>query len=277
VTHNHAPSYPDVSIISSNLLLSSVWSTRIGLNSDHLPITVNFTDDLPPPRSCRTFTNLRLADWAGFIAECELRFETEPLPTCCAGGEKVFRSILLAASSHHIPSGHRKTFIPGLPHDAIPLINRRDELRSLDPDDPEITELNSEITKRIGINSRNEWISKVETCKPNSHDFWSLLRGLSGKRSFQPPNQPLMFGDKVFNSAPVIAKRFTHQFLSIGQHKSDPNTRRVISLMHRNHKLNRSFAPFTTKLTDAAIRRIHLHWALMAFLLSISSILGPRA
>jgi hypothetical protein len=130
-----------------------------------------------------------LADWAGFLAECESGFASEPPPTSCAHGEKVFREILQTTSRHFISSGHRKSFTPGLPHDAIPLMNHRNKLRGRDFTNPEIEVLNADITKRISRNNQDKWMSKVESCKPNSQDFWSLLRGLSGKQSFQPSNQ----------------------------------------------------------------------------------------
>jgi hypothetical protein len=68
LTANSSPSSPEVSIISANLFLSATWTTYMCLSSDHLPITVNLNDDHPPARSCRTFTDFRLADWAGLLA-----------------------------------------------------------------------------------------------------------------------------------------------------------------------------------------------------------------
>jgi hypothetical protein len=66
LTANSSPSSPDLSIIFSHLLLTSNWSTNVRLNSDHLPITICLADDIPLLQSHRTFTNFRLANWAGF-------------------------------------------------------------------------------------------------------------------------------------------------------------------------------------------------------------------
>jgi hypothetical protein len=92
-------------------------------------------------------------------------------------------------------------------------------LRSADPDDPEIARLNTEISSMINETSRKEWIEKVEKTNPNSTSFWSLLRNLSGKKVFQPQNQPITFKDKVFTKASDIANHFTSQFTSVAPHK----------------------------------------------------------
>jgi hypothetical protein len=46
---NGATTSPDLSLISVHLALSVSWSTDTTLNSDHLPICINFIDDQPPP------------------------------------------------------------------------------------------------------------------------------------------------------------------------------------------------------------------------------------
>jgi hypothetical protein len=253
LTANSNPSSSDVSIISAHLLMTSSWTTDVRLNSDHLPITINIDNDTPPSCSSRTFTNFRLADWAGFVAACESKFGTAPLLTSCDQGERIFRKILVDASNRFIPSGHVKNFTPGLPREALPLMKSRDALRSADPDDPEIARLNTEISNMINETSRKEWIEKVEKTNPNSTNFWSLLRNLSGKKVFQPQNQPTTFKDKVFTKASAIANHFTSQFTSVAPHKSNPLTRRVMRKLHRTHKPDRSFSPFMTKLTEAAI------------------------
>jgi hypothetical protein len=65
------------------------------LNSDQLPILISFRTNDVFPRTRRSYTNFRLADWKGFSSESEALFENLPLPTSCAKGEKQFRDILL--------------------------------------------------------------------------------------------------------------------------------------------------------------------------------------
>ena len=252
-----SPNSPDLSLISAHLAATSIWSTHIGLNSDHLPITIDLGGDSPPARASRTYTNFRLAKWKDFIAETELRFATLPPPESCATDEQTFREILLTAAGHSIPAGHRKEYTPGLPRAAVPLVGRRDELRRLDPHDPEISDLNDEITSVICESSRKSWVEKVESCSLNSNStrYWSLLRNLSGKRARQPPNQPITFGNKVLTKNPSIAKRFNKQFSSVSSHKQNPQTRRVMRNLKHKHQIDPEFTPFTEAATKDAINQ----------------------
>ena len=43
------PSSPDISLISAHLATAVEWKAHFKLNSDHLPITVSFIEDSPPP------------------------------------------------------------------------------------------------------------------------------------------------------------------------------------------------------------------------------------
>jgi hypothetical protein len=117
---------PDVTLISAHLALSAVWGTHVKCNSDHLPISIDVGRDSPPVRSAKTYTNFRLADWPRFIRETEGSFSSLLDPVSCATGEQVFRKILLKASGRCIPSGHRNNYTPGLPREAVPLVNRRE-------------------------------------------------------------------------------------------------------------------------------------------------------
>jgi hypothetical protein len=75
---NQAPSSPDVSLVSAHLVPSMTWSVQTTLNSDHLPITMNFSTGACPSRIKRTYTNFLKADWAGFIRESESLFSQQP-------------------------------------------------------------------------------------------------------------------------------------------------------------------------------------------------------
>jgi hypothetical protein len=253
---NHGtPNSPDLSLISAHLALSAVWNTNINLNSDHLPITIDVGNETPPVRQTRTYTNFRLADWAKYLMETEASFAGLPDPVTCDAGERVFWDVLLTASGHCIPSGHRKEYTPGLPHVAVPLVNRRDELCRADSQDAEIPHLNEEISDVICEASRMMWINKVESCglHANPSKFRGLLRNLSGKRARQPPNQPITFGRKTLSKPQSIAKSFNRQYTSVGTHKQRPKTRRVIRNIGHKHKLDPDFNRFTKKATSDAI------------------------
>jgi hypothetical protein len=194
------PNSPDLTLISAHLAFSAVWCTQVKLNSNHLPITIDVGREQNPKRTTKTYTNFRLADWACYIKETEEVFAGLPEPVSCDAGEWVF-CVRLTASSHCIPSGHQKHYTPGLPRAAVPLVNRRDVLRSSDPQDPEVSDLNEEIDTVICDSSRKAWAEKVKLCGTcaNPTKFWALLRNLSGKSARLPPNQPITFGTRTLS------------------------------------------------------------------------------
>jgi hypothetical protein len=132
-------------------------------------------------------------------------------------GEKVFCSILKAASSHCIPAGYRQDYVPGLSQEATVLIRERDVLRSSDPLDPAIKIMNQEINKIIIGNKRKAWRDKVEAAGQHAEPtkFWGLLRGLAGKRTHVPRNQPITFGSTTCSEPKMISEKFICQYLFI--------------------------------------------------------------
>ena len=120
---NGSPSSPDITLISAHHASAVSWTTMTCLNSDHLPILIDFLDDFQDSSlRPRTFTNFRWANWPGYIRESEDLFAALPPPTSCAVGERKFREVLLTVSKHNIPAGYRKNFISGLPTEARDLI-----------------------------------------------------------------------------------------------------------------------------------------------------------
>jgi hypothetical protein len=252
---NQSPSSPDVSIASAHLVPSLTWETLTTLNSDHLPIKVSYQTGGCPPRLQRTFTNFHKADWSGFIRESELLISSEPLPTSVAKGEKVFRRVLLTAAKHNIPSGYRKDYIPSIPTAAKHLINQRDEVRRRNPKDPDVARLNGEISEVVRVSKRLRWSEKLDSSsyKQNPNKFWSLLRSLSGKTSRPPKNQPISFNGKARTSPSSISRCFCKQYTSVGTHKSNPRTRKVIRTMRKQHEIDDTLESFNITMVQAAI------------------------
>jgi hypothetical protein len=148
-------------------------------------------------------------------------------------------------------------FQPSLSREAIDLTKFRDLLHELDPLDPEIPNLNQRITDTISKERKKLWNEKVELSNPrdNPDKHGRLIRILSGKRPHQPPNQPIYFGNKCFSKPQAIARKFCQQFMSVGPHKTDRNSRRVIKNLKKKHQLDHSFKPFTPQLTKDAIAK----------------------
>jgi hypothetical protein len=102
----------------------------------------------------KTFVNFKRAKWGLWTSEVESAITNVPDPTSCSTGEKIFRDILCKASGHHIAAGFRKDFIPGLPREAAALAKERDRLHKINPQDPEVLNLNAQITETIKARPR---------------------------------------------------------------------------------------------------------------------------
>jgi hypothetical protein len=135
------------------------------LNSDHLPISITFLDDRLPPRMAHSYVNFKRAKWGLFTQETEQLFARERPPLSASAGEKHVRRILARASKHHIAAGFRKDFMPGLSREAVELTKDRDQLREVNPQDPEIPRLNHIISETISKDSKKAWIEQVEASK----------------------------------------------------------------------------------------------------------------
>jgi hypothetical protein len=176
--NNQPASSPNISLASAHLALEMTWSTHVTINSDHLPITIALpSGEAPQSNWSRTYTNFRKANWPRFIREVEEMLRACPMPTSCASGEKISRKALLNAAKHWIPSGCRQDFVPGLPREAADKIQQRDKLRRADPYNPEITQLNREISTVILDNRRQIWCKSVEStkCKNDHYKQQALL------------------------------------------------------------------------------------------------------
>ena len=172
---NLQPTSPDVSLISAHLSPSVLWSvpspspsgqfSSDPVNSDHLPILINFLDpqrrfNLNHVRANRSFTNFRRANWQGFRTDLGSYLPAAP-PTSCSHGEKVLRKAILKASGRNIPSGISGSFTPNLPPEAAPLIRERDQLWAYNPFDPQIAVLQSRIRDVCNAASRDAFQKEV--------------------------------------------------------------------------------------------------------------------
>jgi hypothetical protein len=127
---NQPPSSPDITLATAHLALELSWSIQITFNSDHLPILIEFPNNLVPPGTSRvkTYTNFSKADWPCFIRESEAILRACPLPTSCSSGEKVFRDALLSAAKLSIPAGYVQDCVPGLSRKITDKIEKRNEI-----------------------------------------------------------------------------------------------------------------------------------------------------
>ena len=137
---NADPSSPDVSLASASLI-TSPENTH-----DHLPIGLQTAATLCPARH-RTHINLKKADWTRYKQEIERKLSFGHLPTDCQKDEKLFRTTLLKAASHHSPTGRRRLYTQQVPAEILDMMEEHDDLRKQDPTSPRRSTMNDEITK----------------------------------------------------------------------------------------------------------------------------------
>ena len=131
------------------LITSCSWQTLSMLSSDHLPILIRLqmkTTSTPGLR--RTYVNLKKADWDRY-RQVETALSKRSLPTDCQRDEKIFRTVLLKAASHHIPTGRHILHEDPVPAEILDVMTRRDELCKSDPTSPELPRLNYDIQNCI--------------------------------------------------------------------------------------------------------------------------------
>ena len=254
---NRGPSSsPDLTIASPHLSLSYTWIPRTTLNSDHLPIVIQLGDwfSEPPTDPYHIFTNFRKARWDGYLEETELKFSREPPATSCGAGESCFRRILLEAAKHHIPAGFIRNHLTALSDEAKLIQGERDRLRTLDPQHPNLSQLEQQLANLIAASRRGEWAGTMESCS-HKHDltkFWRLIETLSGKKQPTPPNQPITFNNHALTDNFQIASAFCKQFTTTVPHTSDRDARTTKRRLRRDHPLDHSLAPFTPEMVQRA-------------------------
>ena len=254
--NNQRATSPDISLVSAHLALAVSWDVNIKLSSDHLPISISFVDDHPNPRLSRSFINFGRADWNGYRDKLERLVSQLPQPTSCAAGEKDLRKAIQTAGKHHIPAGFIKHHLPCKNREIQELEKSYDDLRSRNPDDPELGNLAREIRMARNKVSRDKWRDFIESLdrKKNSKNYWRVMKNLSGKRSFVPPNQPIKFNGRFYTKHGAIARRFNTQYTNVRKHSSSKDSRKIKRKIQEQHQLDPNFRPFSAEDTAEAIK-----------------------
>ena len=161
------------------------------------------------------------------------------------------------ASSHHVPSGFYRNYTPGLDAESARLARERDEVRSRDPNDPSLPDLNRQVAAAIAAASRKRWMETVADSdrKSNPKRHWNLLARLLGKRGpLISPNQPINFNGKTFSIRRRIANQFVKQYVNVKKVKSTKESRATYRNLKTENPLDPMFTPFSTTLTVEAIK-----------------------
>ena len=92
--------------------------------------------------------------------------------------------------------------------------------------------------------------------KSNPKRFWSLLKGLAGKRSGQaPPNQPISFENNIVSQPKQIAKHSCRQYANAKPFKPTKESRALFRDIKINNPLDQNYSPFSPPEVAVAIRR----------------------
>ena len=232
VPPNVEPSSPDVSLASASLSTSCSWQTLSTLSSDHLPILIRLQMKTPSnPGLRRTYVNLKKANWDRYRQEVEAVLSKRSLPTDCQRDENIFRTVLLKAASHHIPTGRHRLHEEAVPAEILNVMNRRDDLRKRDPTSPERPRLNKAIQNRICVHKRKKWSDFVETMdqKTDVTKLWRTIKRIDGRAKREAENEAITFNGISFSSSKQLATKFNQQFNTskLGRHTSSRETRVV--------------------------------------------------
>ena len=278
VPPNADPSLSDASLASTSLITSCTWQTLSTLSSDHLPILIRLqmkTNSTPGLR--RTYVNLKKADWNIYRQEVDTALSKRSLPTDCQRDE-IFRTVLLKAASHHIPTGRHRLHEEPVPAEILDVMTRRDDLRKRDPTSPELPRLNHDI---IYAHKRKKWRDFVETLeqKTDVTKLWITIKGIDGRAKREAENEAITFNGISFSSSKQLATKFHQQFNTskLGRHTSSSETRLVTRETKR--KSLEMAQTFTTDLVRRAIRSCRNSNVFGPDKLSIFHLknLGPRA
>ena len=192
VPPNAEPSSPDVSLASASLITSCSWTTLSTLSSDHLPILIRLQMKLTlKPGLRHTYVNLKKANWDRYRLEVDAAPSKRSLPTDCQRDEKILRTILLKAASHHIPTGRHRLLEEPVPAERLDVMTRRDDLRKRDRTLPELPRLNKDIQKRICEHKRRQLRDFVENMghKTNITKLWRTIKVIDGRAKRTAENE----------------------------------------------------------------------------------------
>ena len=134
------------------------------LSSDHLPILIRLQMKTATTLGlCRTYVNLKKANWDIYRQEVEAALSKHSLQTDCQRGEQIFRTVLLKAASHHIPTGRHRLHEEPVLAEILDVMTRRDDLCKRNPTSFELQRLNYDIPKII-IQNRLKIVKILSIC-----------------------------------------------------------------------------------------------------------------
>ena len=253
---NQRPTSPDITSITTNLYNRTHWETLNALNSDHLPIltTINTRTNFRLQQNRQTYTNYNKANWQSFTTETESSFRNINPQSDTHTANKILTNIILNADKHNIPKGKIHHNCKLLSEDIRTKINTRNNIRKHNPLDPNLAQLNNEITSDIENHKTALWKSHLDgnwDHRENTHTLWKTLKNLSNKKMHTNKNHTISFNNKPSVTTTQIANSFNKQFTNTAPHTSNKTNRKIDKQVH---KLPKTTFILTTSEISAAIR-----------------------
>ena len=197
----------------------------------------------------RTYVNLKKANCDRYRQEVEAALSKRSLPTDCKRDETIFRTVLLKAASHHIPTGRHRLHEEPVPAEILDVMNRRDDLHRRNPTSPELAKLNKAIQNRICVHKRKKLRDFVETMdqKTDLTKLWRTIKVIDGRAKCEAENEAITFNGISFSSSKQLATKFNQQFNTskLGRRTSSRETRVVTRKPRGNHWRWREHSPRT--------------------------------
>ena len=241
---------PDLSLATSNLLPTCSWTVNSALSSDHLPIHLSLTTQIKKTSAPnKTFVNFKKANWPGFRNFIENKLSSAEPQDDPHKGELFLRQIINKASKIYIPAGRIPKILNAVPSETAKLIEERDKLRSEDPSNDRLRDMNTNINKKINEHRKEKWLEQLKDCTPGSKKLWDTVKGLGNNSAKQSNNQSIKFNSVHYNHPKKLAMHFNRQFTPEANTKPTQAFRNLLRTLRKKNKkdVDVIFTPDQTK------------------------------
>ncbi|KAF2344177.1 Reverse transcriptase domain [Trinorchestia longiramus] len=241
-----------------HLALKTSWIPLTRLNSDHLPIAISLSTNQPPnnlpaglsPTSTKQIkkpspsTLKRSSEMPHYppLADKGKLSSVTPskLPPIASSPGAVGKILSRIFPPLLSPSSTNETYF-ALP---IPMTLLSPTSTTTSPRPSQLTPARHGLTK-----------SSPTAYNKTPPNFGPSSNPSLASPTFNPPNQPITFGNRVTTSNPMIAQSFCRQFTIVPHFRRNKSSRKIFRSIHKLHPLDRSFPPFTADQTREAIKK----------------------
>lgn len=230
-------------MVSSSLLPATHWNTDIALSSDHIPITITISlivNKIDADK--KKYVNFCKADWPSFTEFTEHCFENQVEPSDVQTAEKILRKIINKGKAQFIPAGCIPKIRPNYPTAATLLADERDDIRTSNPSDPRIQELNNQISKLVNEHRAKRWHEHLENASfrnEGHNNLWKTIKNVVNPKKNQN-NTVISFNNTPIEDPKKCAYYFNRQFTEHPE-KKDKLSRKIKRSFQNYSSQNKTF------------------------------------